>query len=264
MRSRSSLFSVLSRRSPWFLLCLSGGVYAILAIIVPFSLRNLHVLAPVSRLSSTAAPLLASVLLLPLPMVIWRDLRERRLVRKMMSIDTLRGMRWDELEIVVRRIFEQHGFYAERVGGAGADGGVDIILNKAGRTMLVQCKQWRARQVSVNIVRELAGVVGVHGADGGIVVTCGVFTKEARRFASRSGVVLVDGLELLRMRSATSISIQTSSLSASTSSNAPDSSFCCPFCGAIMVRREVKKGRLTGRKFLGCSNYPACRGTRTI
>lgn len=264
VRSGYPFLSMLSRSSPWVSLCLSAGVYLLLWKLVPYTLRGMPMLAPLSRLAVTAAPLMAAVFLLPLPVALWRASRERRLVHKMVSIETLRAMRWDELEMVVRRLFEQHGYAAERVGGAGADGGVDVILRKAGRTLLVQCKQWNARQVSVNVVRELAGVVVVHGADGGIVVTCGVFTKEARSFASRSGIVLVDGLELLRMRNAAGVSVHAAMVLASGAPVAPEATCGCPRCGSIMVRRSAKSGGLAGRQFLGCSNYPACRGTRPL
>lgn len=263
MRSEYPFFSLLSRSSPWVSLCLSCGVYMLLWKLVPYFLRDVPMFAPLSRLAVSAAPLMAAVFLLPLPLAVWRASRERRLVRKMASIEALRAMRWDELEMVVRRLFEQHGYAAERVGGAGADGGVDVILRKAGRTLLVQCKQWNARQVSVNVVRELAGVVVVHGADGGIVVTCGVFTKEARSFASRSGIVLVDGLELLRMRGAAGVTVQASTLLASGAPVAPEATCGCPKCGSVMVRRSAKGGDMR-RQFLGCSNYPACRGTRPL
>jgi len=38
----------------------------------------------------------------------------------------------------------------------------------------------------------------------------------------------------------------------------------CPKCGAELVERTAKKGRKTGHKFLGCSNYPKCRYTRSV
>jgi hypothetical protein len=34
----------------------------------------------------------------------------------------------------------------------------------------------------------------------------------------------------------------------------------CPKCGAPLVERVARKGPNAGRKFLGCSRYPACRG----
>ena len=103
MRGQFALFKLYFRCGPWTILCLTGSVYLFLRLLVPYSLRDLPLLAPISRLAVTAAPLLAAVFLLPLPVAIWRASRERRLVRKMASIGTLRAMRWDELEMAVRR-----------------------------------------------------------------------------------------------------------------------------------------------------------------
>lgn len=44
------------------------------------------------------------------------------------------------------------------------------------------------------------------------------------------------------------------------SSNAP----CCPKCGKPMLKRMQKKGKMQGREFWGCSDYPNCDGIRAI
>ena len=83
------------------------------------------------------------------------------------------------------------------------DGGVDLVLTKPGKSggekFLVQCKQWRAYKVSVNIVRELLGAMAAQGAAGGFVVTSGVFTAEARAFAEGLNIELIDGTALAAM-----------------------------------------------------------------
>lgn len=38
----------------------------------------------------------------------------------------------------------------------------------------------------------------------------------------------------------------------------------CPTCGAGMIQRKAKRGASAGRRFWGCSRYPACRGTKEI
>lgn len=38
----------------------------------------------------------------------------------------------------------------------------------------------------------------------------------------------------------------------------------CPLCGAKMVLRTAKHGANTGNQFYGCSNYPKCKGIRSI
>jgi four helix bundle suffix protein len=37
----------------------------------------------------------------------------------------------------------------------------------------------------------------------------------------------------------------------------------CPLCGKPMTLRTARKGPHAGKQFLGCSAYPACRGTRS-
>ncbi len=38
----------------------------------------------------------------------------------------------------------------------------------------------------------------------------------------------------------------------------------CPECGKAMVVRTAQSGARQGEKFLGCSGFPACRGTRPV
>jgi hypothetical protein len=38
----------------------------------------------------------------------------------------------------------------------------------------------------------------------------------------------------------------------------------CPNCGAEMWVRVARRGSNRGMKFLGCSSYPYCKGTRSI
>ena len=81
-------------------------------------------------------------------------------------------------------------------GGASADGGVDIELMKDGAKWLVQVKHWRAKQVPVEVVRELAGVMPFRRAVGAYVVTSGRFTRPAEEFARGRGIKLVSGSKL--------------------------------------------------------------------
>jgi len=38
----------------------------------------------------------------------------------------------------------------------------------------------------------------------------------------------------------------------------------CPSCNALMIKRDGPRGANAGSGFWGCSNYPECRGTRTL
>lgn len=207
----------------------------------------------------------------------WQRKVRRRLVvdvAQSKASEALDGMSWREFEMLVGEGFRLQGYRVVETGGGGADGGVDLVLSKpgtnGGEKFLVQCKQWRAYKVSVDVVRELYGVMAARGATGGFVVTSGRFTDEAVSFASGRNVTLVDGPKLRRL-------LQEARASASSSAAArpaaqqpaqsraePVLSPACPFCSKPMVRRIAKRGANAGTEFWGCTGYPACRGTRTI
>ena len=114
------------------------------------------------------------------------------------AADALDGITWQEFEVLVGEVFRRLGYQVEETGGGGADGGVDLILRRNGEKFLVQCKQWKAFRVSVEVVREMFGLMTAKGADGGFVVTSGRFTKPAHEFAQGRNLSLIDGPALLQ------------------------------------------------------------------
>ena len=185
------------------------------------------------------------------------------------SADVLEGMSWHEFELLVGKGFRRKGFQVEEMGGAGADGGVDLFLRKGGEKYLVQCKQWRAYKVSVQVVRELYGVMAASGAAGGFVVTSGRFTTDAREFAKGRNVELMDGDALFQLMRSVRGAARVAPL-CNAEGNARDESAdisnvsappACPRCAGQMVRRTAKKGANAGESFWGCTAFPKCRGT---
>jgi restriction system protein len=172
----------------------------------------------------------------------------------------IEGITWREFEMLVGEWFRRHG-YAVRETDTGPDGGVDLVLTRDGETYLVQCKQWKAYKVGVNIVRELLGVMASQGAAGGYIVTSGDFTKEARRFAASSGIKLIDGNQLASLIRAVKTTVN-APVSSDTPASTP-SRPVCPVCGADMRERKATRGAHAGQSFWGCTRYPQCRGTRT-
>lgn len=206
----------------------------------------------------------------------WRRRERKNLVAdvaRSSATDALDGMSWREFEMLVGEGFRLQGYQVVETGGGGADGGVDLVLTKPGKSggekFLVQCKQWRAYKVGVDVVRELYGVMAAKGATGGFVVTSGRFTDEAIRFASGRNVTLVDGPKLhalLRQAQAGANSHPAQKPAGpvahppAPSAQAQD----CPLCSKPMARRTAKRGANAGNDFWGCTGYPTCRGTRPI
>jgi len=202
------------------------------------------------------------------------------------SADALQDMSWQQFELLVGEGFRRRGYAVKEVGGGGADGGVDLVLTKAGEKSFVQCKQWKAFKVSVSTVRELYGVMAAHGAAGGFVVTSGRFTQEATAFANGRNIRLIDGpalMQLLReargkteassshsdaplphVMAATARSNESAGIT-QTTAPAVSAHPHCPKCDKPMVRRVAKRGAAAGKAFWGCSDFSAgCRGTREI
>lgn len=183
------------------------------------------------------------------------------------AADSLDNVSWREFELLVGEAFRLQGYRVTEIGGAGADGGVDLVLNKGNEKFFVQCKQWKAYKVSVMVVRELYGVMAAKGAAGGFVVTSGRFTDDAVEFAAGRNIKLVDGALLFGMikqarnaRGAASEPFRSASVSAPMRDATPP----CPACGAAMKKRTAKRGENVGNAFWGCTTYPACKGTRAI
>ena len=187
--------------------------------------------------------------------------------------DALDGMSWQEFELLVGEAFRLQGYEVTELGGAGPDGGVDLVLRKGKEKFLVQCKQWKAFKVGVAIVRELYGVMAAKGAAGGFVVTSGSFTDEAIEFASGRNVTLVDGPKLFGLIQQAKAArggqgrAETPVLRRPVTPFAPTAAapaIACPTCSSAMVRRTAKRGDNAGKAFWGCTSYPACRGTRSL
>ncbi|WP_084690594.1 restriction endonuclease [Comamonas granuli] len=199
----------------------------------------------------------------------WRRKQRRTLASdtaQAQSANALNGMSWREFELLVSEAFRLQGFRVAETGGSGPDGGIDLSLTKGTERFLVQCKQWKAFKVGVDVVRELYGVMAAKGATGGFVVTSGRFTAEAKAFAEGRNVQLIDGPSLFAM-------IQQAKQSMPSAAKPPEKMPAivqasaavepvCPQCGAGMVKRTARKGTNAGGAFWGCSNFPSCRGVR--
>lgn len=164
--------------------------------------------------------------------------------------------------MLVGEYFRLQGFRVLEFGGGGADGGVDLVLLKGGESQVVQCKQWKAYKVGVQVVRELYGVMAAKGASAGYVITSGTFTQDATEFASGRNITLIDGGALIGLikqvrQSLTQRERAVQSKKEPLPSLTPD----CPACKTPMVLRTASRGKNTGAVFWGCRNFPSCRET---
>lgn len=169
-------------------------------------------------------------------------------------VKLIRALDWFQFEKLLALLYTDSGYVVCRMGGAKADGGVDLLVEKPGKKGLVQCKHWRAWNVPVKEVRELFGAMNDHHIPNGVLVTVKGFTSEATEFAGRHGIVLYDEGDLVEMILNSSLEIHPRIMDL-----LRDERKFCPRCERIMVLRTAKGGSNPGRQFWGCSGYPGCK-----
>lgn len=239
---------------PWWLNVVLGGIaYLLLRFVLPSKSFQSPIFAGLAKMGPTFATWAAIIFGFAAALSLLLQLTRGRLLDRQTNIDSIQDLSWHKFEILLSEAFRRQGYFVRENSSAGPDGGIDLILTKDGATTLVQCKNWKSSNVGVTVVRELFGVVTAEGADKGMVVCSGSFTREAIEFSKKSGIQLLGGRELSEMIR----SVQTVARIPETPVND-----ACPVCGSEMIRRVAKKGTRVGQSFWGCSRYPKCKGTR--
>jgi restriction system protein len=173
---------------------LAATVYAGIGLVIPLSLGGDTVglvCANVIGVSLGWSILLAWALGL-------RQAAERRLLVELTT--DLRNLSPKQFEWLVGEVLRREDWEIQETGRHdGPDGNIDLLAQRRGQTLVVQCKRWRSWNVGVAEVRELAGTVSAeglpHGA--GMLVTLSDFTPDAVAEAQRTAVSLVNGRDLL-------------------------------------------------------------------
>jgi restriction system protein len=168
---------------------------------------------------------------------------------------------WSAFEQWVTEAYRRQGYVVQATAG-GADGGVDLVLERGGEKTYVQCKHWQQRRVDVRPIRELYGVMTAGKAQRGAIVITGSFTAAARSEAHGKPISLVDGSDLLGLLGSPPDTVAFKATG--DTREEPTAAPPCPRCGSPMVVRQAKRGDRPGTMFLGCVRFPECRGTRAM
>ena len=68
-------------------------------------------------------------------------------------------LRRQRAEFLVAEACRRQDYSVDFSLGRGADGGVDLTLNRDDRKSLVQCKQWKTVSVGAAVIREMFGLI---------------------------------------------------------------------------------------------------------
>ena len=174
-------------------------------------------------------------------------------------IEQVRSMDWFQFEKLVGHVYQKLGYTVTRRGGADPDGGIDLIIEKDGQRIAVQCKQWKAWNVGVKAIREFLGALTDAGIQKGIFITLRGYTEDARQLADKHGIEIMNETGLTRMLESTDARFDPDVLEL-----LHDTRKFCPKCERELVIRVAERGANRGGKFWGCSGYPRCHYTMPI
>jgi HJR/Mrr/RecB family endonuclease len=103
-----------------------------------------------------------------------------------------------EFEEEVAKLDESRGYQCTLTDPSN-DGGYDISVDGEGNgSFLVECKRWDSPVGRPNL-QKLMGAVGASDAEHGVFVTTSRFTDQAKKFAAKTNLDLIDGRKLLEL-----------------------------------------------------------------
>ena len=198
-RRNVSVVDVLLVRPWWVSVATAAVFYAALAFAAPWLLAGHEFATGILIVVKSFAPFAAAVFLLTALLSFARSLIIKRKFNSLANIEHIRQLSWRQFEAIVGEAFGRCGYRVQENTVGGPDGGIDLVLRKEGAKYYVQCKRWKKWKVGVKSIREFYGVIVAGGAAGGFFVASSEYTHEAREFARKCGIELIDGSGLAAM-----------------------------------------------------------------
>ena len=177
MPRKNTSFADLLLQAPWWLSVVTAAItYFVMGRLLPSIETENQIINMVFKALAVPAPFFALFIVLIAPFSFFNSRRKAKQLDTQKSIDTIRQLHWRNFEELVAEAYRRQG-YRVAEGGFGADGGIDLELRKNDEWVLVQCKQWKAQKVGVNVIREMFGVLAASNADKVIVISSGRYTQ---------------------------------------------------------------------------------------
>jgi len=135
---------------------------------------------------------------------IFKGFGNKSLLHRNRTLKKLKRLSWDEFERLTMELFSKMGWNVLGNEKKGADGGVDIWMQKKSWTKknisaIVQCKRYDDALVTIKVIREMYGLMHEYGVDEVYIVTTSRFTKECYPFTEGKKITLIDGESLLHL-----------------------------------------------------------------
>jgi restriction system protein len=202
MKKDLNIIDFLAQIPWWISVALSASFYLLLKFVVPYfetqaSLVNeAHV-----SLGPVFAPVVALAFLAPVTFSFLKSTKRKKLHALKDEIQSIQQLSWHQFKDLVAEAYRQSGYTVMENSTFTSDPTVDLVMRKGANLYLVQCRYWQNQKLSIREVKNLFFHMHDKQASGVILLTTGIFTKQARHYAAGKPINLVDGIELVGLLS---------------------------------------------------------------
>ena len=149
------------------------------------------------------APVVALAFLAPATFSFLKSNKQKKLHELREDIKEIQELSWPELNDMVSKAYAKAGYMVLANDAYTSDPSIDIVMRKSANLYLLQSRYWRNRKVSLREVKKLFALMHEKQASGIFLLTTGIFTKNARRYAIGRPINLVDGIQLVKLLDST-------------------------------------------------------------
>jgi restriction system protein len=171
----NSLFAILLRNPWWISFLIAAVVSMICAALLPKELVVFGVLGTLPFLVIGC-------------MALKRQWNQPSAAALEAEAARLAGLPWKEFAAELEAKFAKQGFAVERLDEKRAKGAADFLLTKAGQTMLVAAKRYKAANHGIEALQALVAQQQALGADKAMYVCLGFLSEQAAKYARDESV----------------------------------------------------------------------------
>ena len=177
-----SLFAILLRSPWWMSVAIGGALGAVAVAFLPGEYRAMGAITglPFFVIGGIAA---------------WKQWQAPSASRIESTLAAVHAMSWPEFSRAIQDAYQRQGYRVSRLDRGAAN----FEISKDGRTALVHCKRWKVARTGVDPLSELHASKEAHNAHECIYVAAGEISANARTFAAKHAIRLVDAPELAKL-----------------------------------------------------------------
>lgn len=200
MRKDLNIFDFLAQIPWWLCVTLSASFYLLLQYGIPY-FENQGSLVNEAHISlgPVFAPVVALAFLAPVTFSFLKSSRKKKLHDLREEIKSIQELSWQQFNEQVSEAYGNAGYLILENDPFTSDPSFDLVMRKSANLYLLQSRYWRNRKLGLREVKKLFSLMHEKQASGIFLLTTGIFTKEARRYAIGRPINLVDGIELMEL-----------------------------------------------------------------